>query len=82
MPSHTDTDPKKLEIAPSWMKEWHANGNTQADIRADAAADLWRVPAIKAKGILSYILNPEVIRDRLISDLELTLDRIGAKKNL
>jgi len=47
MPSHTDAHPKKLEIAPSWMKEWHAKGNKQADIRADVGAVLWRVPAFK-----------------------------------
>ena len=62
------------------MKEWHADGNKQADIRADVAADLWRVPAIKAKGILSYILNLEIDQDRQIAVLEFTLNQLGGKK--
>ena len=35
MPSHTDTEPAKLEKAPSWLKPWHVYGNNAADKLAD-----------------------------------------------
>lgn len=45
MPSHTADDPKKLGIAPSWMRRWHVLGNKQADLKADAGAAIDKIPA-------------------------------------
>ena len=38
MPSHTDTAPKKLKIAPKWLKPWHVAANKKADGLAGTAA--------------------------------------------
>lgn len=43
MSSHTDTQPKKKEKAPAWMKEWHVKGNSAADDLAVAAASLHEI---------------------------------------
>jgi len=47
MPSHTDTDPKKKEIAPSRMQDWHVKGNNEADVLAGAAAELHAIPEVE-----------------------------------
>ena len=44
MSSHTDTDPKKKKLAPSWMQEWHVKGNNVADKLADQAAAYHGIP--------------------------------------
>jgi len=66
MPSHTADDPKKLGIAPSWMRRWHVLGNKQADLKADAGAAIDKIPACKAKDI-SWILHLDLIQECLIA---------------
>jgi len=66
MPSHTDTQPKKKENAPSWLKEWHVKGNSAADTLASAAASLHEVPKEQADKILKIYEDPYQIQKRII----------------
>jgi len=47
MPSHTDTDPEKLKIAPKWLKPWHGAANKIADVLAGTAAASHAIQLIK-----------------------------------
>jgi len=48
MPSPTDTEPKKLAVAPSWMKVRHVAGNHKAHELANDAAKFNQI--LKNKG--------------------------------
>lgn len=82
MPRHTDTDPQQIEKTLSWMRDWHVKGNKQAHSKADVGADLWRVPAVKARDILGYIHNLEIIQDRLIAVMTVKLTKTGNNKDI
>ena len=55
MPSHTRTDPKNKKAAPSWMQEWHVDGNEDADVLAETAAEFHAIPVHKAQTILDVL---------------------------
>ena len=66
MPSHTDTDPKKLKIAPKWLKPWHVAANKKADVLAGTAAASHAIPADKAKPVVDLFKNLHLIQNRII----------------
>ena len=57
IPSRTDTQPKKKEEAPAWMKERHVKGNSAADALAIAAVRLHEIPKEQADRVTKYIYN-------------------------
>lgn len=63
MPSHTDTDAKKLKIAPKWLKPCHVAANKKADALAGTAA---ASPADKAKPVVDLLKNLHLIQNRII----------------
>jgi len=66
MPSHTDTDPKKLKIAPKWLKPWHVAANKNADVLAGIAAASHAIPSEKAKPVIDLLKNLHLIQNRII----------------
>lgn len=67
MPSHTDTEPAKLEKAPQWLKPWHVLGNNKADKLADLAANLHNIPRYQAKPVLEILNMQSLIQKRLVA---------------
>ena len=67
MPSHTDTEPQKLEKAPSWLKPWHVLGNNLADKLADLAANLHALTKEQTKAILETLNMQTLIQKRLVA---------------
>ena len=57
MPSHTDSNPKKREIAPEWMEPWHVAGNNMADKLAGAATDMNAIPETEANKIIQIYVG-------------------------
>ena len=67
MPSHTDTEPAKLEKAPHWLKPWHVLGNNIADKLADLAANLHALSREQTKAILETLNMQTLIQKRLVA---------------
>lgn len=65
MPSHTETDPKTLKIAPSWMKHWHVIGNKTADELASMAAASHAIPKYEAQFIVDILKKLHLVQDRI-----------------
>lgn len=64
MPSHTDSDPTKKDLAPEWRQDWCVKGNNEADALAAAAADLHAVLETEANKIIEVYKDLELIQDR------------------
>ena len=59
MPSHLATDPKKLEMKPSWVTQHDIDGNCQADRLAGIAA---RIAAVDLNAVLPVIKYTNLVK--------------------
>ena len=53
------------------MQVWHVLGNDQADLKADAGADIRQGPAVEAKDIRSFMDNLDLVQERLVAVMKL-----------
>jgi len=66
MPSHTDSQPHKKKLAPSWMQDWHVKGNNEADTLGNRGAEFHTIPLGKVQHIIDLVNNLVLIQNRLI----------------
>lgn len=71
MPCHTETQPAKKKKAPSWMQEWHVQGNNAADKCANNGAAVHAIPEDKARPVLDRYANFMSIQSRIIHAIKL-----------
>ena len=75
MPSHTDSNPKKGEIAPKWMQPWHVAGNNVADTLAGASAEMNAIPETEANMVIQIYKDLSLIQNRLITVIKMMPQR-------
>ena len=71
MPSHTDTDPENLKVAPVWLHKLHIEGSNEADTYAAIGAKLHKVPNFIADPVMQIINDLSLMQNSIINAIQM-----------